>query len=331
MRWKQFTIDTTTAAEDLVAEALTELGVEAVQIEDNTPLSEEDTKGMFIDILPELPPDDGTAKVSFFKEVSEESGEDAQSEAEFLEEVRAKLEELRVFVDAGSLAITVGETQDTDWINNWKVFFKPFMVGDILIRPSWEPIPEGWTYRLCLSIDPGMAFGTGSHETTQLVLNAIQKYMHPQDKVLDVGTGSGILAIAALKLGASHAVGTDLDESAISASQENMAENDVSPDDFHLILGNIIDDQAVQDEVGYGCYDIVVANILAPVILMLQGEVSRHLKDGGVFIMSGILAEQEAQISEAIRNNPDFELLEVAHQGEWISLTARKITRGRKA
>ena len=321
MRWKKYTVDTTTEAEDLIAEALLEIGIQGAQIEDNVPLSDEDTKGMFIDILPELPPDDGTARVSFFVDPNEFTN---MTEEEFLIMVREKLEEVRVFADAGSLNISVSETEDVDWINNWKQYFKPFMVGDILIRPTWEPIPKDWRYSISLSIDPGTAFGTGSHETTQLVLTELQKNIKSGDRILDVGTGSGILSIAALKLGASHAIGTDLDEAAISASKENMAENGVDSKAFELILGNIIDDDSVKALVGEESCDIVLANILAPVILLLQKDVARHLKKGGIFIMSGILAEQEELIKDAIRSNKALELIGVSHQGDWISLTARK-------
>jgi ribosomal protein L11 methyltransferase len=322
MKWKKYTISTTTEAEDLVASALSEIGIEGAQIEDNVPLSDEDTKGMFIDILPELPPDDGTARVSFYIDPDKDT---ELAEEDLLKMVREKLEELRLFADCGSLDIVTGETEDADWINNWKQYFKPFMVGEILIKPTWEAIPEGWKYNICLSIDPGTAFGTGSHETTQLVLTELQKHLKPGDSILDVGTGSGILSIAALKLGAAHAIGTDLDEAAVNASKENMAENGISEKDFELILGNIIDDESVKASVGDETCDIVVANILAPVILLLQREIPRHLKRGGVFIMSGILAEQEGLIADAIRSNDELKLASVSHQGDWISMTAIRV------
>jgi ribosomal protein L11 methyltransferase len=322
MKWKKYTISTTTEAEDLVASALSEIGIEGAQIEDNVPLSDEDTKGMFIDILPELPPDDGTARVSFYIDPDKDT---ELAEEDLLKMVREKLEELRLFADCGSLDIVTGETEDADWINNWKQYFKPFMVGEILIKPTWEAIPEGWKYNICLSIDPGTAFGTGSHETTQLVLTELQKHLKPGDSILDVGTGSGILSIAALKLGAAHAIGTDLDEAAVNASKENMAENGISEKDFELILGNIIDDESVKASVGDETCDIVVANILAPVILLLQREIPRHLKRGGVFIMSGILAEQEGLIADAIRSNDELKLAAVSHQGDWISMTAIRV------
>lgn len=320
MKWKKYTIDTTTAAIDFISEMLDEKGVEGIEIVDNVPLTESETKGMFIDILPELPPDDGSAKVSFYLDYEMPEEEKAAT----LEQVREGLEEVALFVEAGPLTITEDETEDIDWVNNWKEFFHPFTVDDILIKPTWEEIPEEHKDKLLISIDPGTAFGTGTHETTQLCIRQIRKYLKPGMKVLDVGTGSGILGITALKLGASEVVGTDLDECAVTAAVENAEVNGISAEKFTVLQGNIIDDKAIQDAVGYECYDLVVANILAPVIIMLQGEVARHMKPGTVFITSGIIDMKEEAVKEAFADNPEFELIEITHQGEWVSITARK-------
>ena len=191
MKWLKYTIHTTTEAVDLVSDMLGELGIEGIEIEDNVPLTESDTKGMFIDILPELPPDEGNAKVSFYLD-----DDTAEEEIEaLLEQVRDGLEETALFVNIGAGTIETGETEDKDWINNWKEFFKPFTVDDILIKPTWEQIPEEHKDKLMIEIDPGTAFGTGSHETTQLCIRQLQKYVAPGVKVLDIGTGSGILGI----------------------------------------------------------------------------------------------------------------------------------------
>lgn len=270
MKWRKFTIQTTCEAVDLVSSMLDDLGIEGIEIEDNVPLTEQETKGMFIDILPELPPDDGTARVSYYLEM------DADAEG-ILAQVREGLEELRMFVDVGSGEISRSETEDLDWMNNWKQFFKPFTIDHILIKPTWEEIPEEHKDKLLVEIDPGTAFGTGSHETTQLCIRQLQKYLKPGDRVLDVGTGSGILGITAIKLGAGSAFGTDLDENAVEAAKENVAVNHIPAEQFPIITGNIIDDEAVQREAGLSCYDIVVANILAPVIILLSGEVARHI------------------------------------------------------
>lgn len=320
MKWLKYTIHTTTEAVDLVSDMLGELGIEGIEIQDNVPLTESDTKGMFIDILPELPPDEGKAQVSFYLD-----DDTAQEEIDqLLEQVRDGLEETAMFVDIGEGTIVAGETEDKDWINNWKEFFKPFTVDDILIKPTWEEIPEGHKDKLMIEIDPGTAFGTGSHETTQLCIRQLQKYVQPGVKVLDVGTGSGILGIAAIKLGAEYAFGTDLDENAVTAALENVEVNHIPAEQFPIVTGNIIDDEALQQQAGIGTYDIVVANILAPVIIMLTGEADRHLKPGGIFITSGIINMKEEAVKEAFAAHPVWEVLETTYQGEWVSITARK-------
>ena len=318
MKWRKFTIQTRCEAVDLVSSMLDDLGIEGIEIEDNVPLTEQETKGMFIDILPELPPDDGTARVSYYLEM------DADAEG-ILNQVREGLEELRMFVDVGSGEISRDETEDLDWMNNWKQFFKPFTIDHILIKPTWEEIPEEHKDKLLVEIDPGTAFGTGSHETTQLCIRQLQKYLKPGDRVLDVGTGSGILGISAIKLGAGSAFGTDLDENAVEAAKENVAVNHIPAEKFPIITGNIIDEEAVQKEAGLNCYDIVVANILAPVIIMLSGEAARHMKKGAVMITSGIINTKEAEVRKAFEENPDFELLETTYQNDWVSVTVRRV------
>jgi len=317
MQWNRFTIDTTTEAVDLISSMLDELGVEGIEIEDHVPLTESETKGMFIDILPDLGPDDGKAKVSFYLDV------DVDPE-ELLAQVREGLEELKLFVNIGEGTITESQTEDKDWMNNWKEYFKPFTVDDILIKPTWETVPEEHRDKLMIQIDPGTAFGTGTHETTQLCIRQIRKWLKDGDTVLDVGTGSGILAIAALKLGAKYAFGSGLFKRAIVAAAENAEVNSITADQFKVIAGNIIDDEAVQAETGMECYDIAVANILAPVIIMLQGEIAQHIKHGGMFITSGIINTWEERVLEAFAGNDEFEVVDVAHQGEWVAITARR-------
>ncbi len=315
MKWKKFTLTTTVEAEDLISSMLDEIGIEGIEIEDKVPLTEKETKGMFIDILPELGPDDGTARISFYLD------EDEDTET-MLARVEEGLDELAVFVDLGARTIQASETEDKDWINNWKQYFKPFTVDNILIKPTWEEIPQEHKDKLLIQIDPGTAFGTGMHETTQLCIRQLQKYVTGESLVLDVGTGSGILGIAALKLGAKEVWGTDLDENAITAVGENLASNQIPEDRFHVIQGNILDEQQVQDWAGYGKYDIVAANILAPVIILLQKEIPVHLKKGGVFITSGIINTKEQDVLDAFRANDQLEVVEVNHQGDWVNVTA---------
>ena len=240
-----------------------------------------------------------------------------------LEKVKAELEELRMFVDIGSGMITLSQTEDKDWINNWKQYFKQFYVDDILIIPSWEEVKEEDKDRMIIHIDPGTAFGTGMHETTQLCIRQLKKYVTSETELLDVGTGSGILSIVALKLGAKHAVGTDLDPCAVPAVEENKEVNGIVPESFDMMIGNIIDDKEVQDKVGYECYDIVVANILADVLVPLTPVIVNQMKPGAVYITSGIIDDKEETVVNAVKA-AGLEVLEVTHQGEWVSVTARK-------
>ena len=316
MKWKKFTLTTTTEAVDLISYTLDELGIEGIEIEDNIPLTEKETKGMFIDILPELPPDEGVAKVSFYLD------EDDDIPA-MMAKVKEALEELKPFTDLGACTFAESETEDKDWINNWKEFFHQFYVDDILIVPSWEEIKEEDKDKMILHIDPGTAFGTGMHETTQLVIRQLKKYVKPGIELLDVGTGSGILGITALKLGAGHVVGTDLDPCAVPAVQDNKEANQIVDDTFDMMIGNIIDDKEVQDQVGNEKYDIVAANILADVLVPLTPVIVHQMKKGAYYITSGILDVKEEVVKEAVQK-AGLTLVEVTRQGEWVCVTARK-------
>ena len=295
---------------------LAEIGVEGAEIQDHQPLTEEDKAQMFVDIMPEGPADDGIAYLNFYLE------EDADKES-ILRDVRNALEELRTFMDIGEGTIEESETEDKDWINNWKEFFHQFYVDDILIVPSWEEVKEEDKDKMILHIDPGTAFGTGMHETTQLVIRQLKKYVTRGAEILDVGTGSGILGITALKLGAGHVVGTDLDPCAVPAVQDNKEANQIEDDSFDMMIGNIIDDVEVQNEVGYERYDIVAANILADVLVPLTPVIVHQMKKGAYYITSGILDVKEEVVREAVEK-AGLTLVEVTKQGEWVCVTARK-------
>ena len=316
MRWNKFTLKTKTDAEDIVISALADAGVEGVEIEDKVPLSESDKQQMFVDILPDGPADDGIAYLSFYLE------EDADTEA-ILARVDEELETYRSFMDLGECTIERGQTEDKDWINNWKQYFHQFYVDDILIIPSWEEVKPEDQDKMIIHIDPGTAFGTGMHETTQLCMRQLKKYVNSDTELLDVGTGSGILSIVALKLGAKHAVGTDLDPCAITATKENLEVNGIPETSMDVMIGNIITDKAVQDAVGYEKYDIVVANILADVLVPLTPVILHQLKSGGIYITSGIIDEKEETVVEAVKA-AGLEVVEVTHQNDWVSVTARK-------
>ncbi len=294
MKWNKITLEIREEVEDIVISTLADIGLEGAEIQDKQPLSEQDKKQMFVDILPDMPEDDGVAYLNFYLDEDEDVNA-------MLEKVKAELEELRMFVDIGSGMITLSQTEDKDWINNWKQYFKQFYVDDILIIPSWEEVKEEDKDRMIIHIDPGTAFGTGMHETTQLCIRQLKKYVTSETELLDVGTGSGILSIVALKLGAKHAVGTDLDPCAVPAVEENKEANEIPVEAFDMMIGNIIDDKEVQDKVGYEKYDIVVANILADVLVPLTPVILNQMKKGGIYITSGIIDDKEETVVNAVK------------------------------
>lgn len=316
MKWKQFRLKTTTQAEDIVSSMLADLGIEGVQIEDKIPLTEQDKEQMFVDILPDIPDDDGTAYLTFYLDEEEDV-------APVLMNVRKELEDMRAFLDVGECTIEESETEDVDWVNNWKQYFHQFYIDDILVIPSWEDVKPEDSDKMVIHIDPGTAFGTGMHETTQLCIRALKKYVTSETEILDVGCGSGILGMLALKFGAKHSLGTDLDPCAIDATHENMEVNGIRKDQYEVMIGNIIDDKAVQDAVGYEKYDIVAANILADVLVPLTPVIIHQMKPGAVYITSGIIEDKENVVVEAVKA-AGLEVLEVNHQGEWVSVVARK-------
>ena len=316
MKWNKFTLKTRSEVEDIVISTLADVGIEGVEIQDKQPLTESDKQQMFVDIMPDIPDDDGIAYLNFYLDVDEDK-------EKVLADVRAALAEMQEFLDLGECTITESETEDKDWINNWKQYFKQFYVDDILIIPSWEEVKPEDRDKMIIHIDPGTAFGTGMHETTQLCIRQLKKYVTKDTELLDVGTGSGILSIIALKLGARHAVGTDLDPCAVPAVAENKEANGIPEEAFEMMIGNIIDDKEVQDKVGYEKYDIVTANILADVLVPLTPVIVHQMKPGAVYITSGILDVKEEVVKEAVVA-AGLEVVEVTHQGEWVSVTARK-------
>ena len=327
MKWTKFYIKTITEAEDVIIASLYDLGLEGAQIEDKVPLSQWEKEQMFVDILPTFKEDDGVAYLSFFVEMDENGTllfQDEETDAEsILAMVKEELEYLKSFMDIGEGTVTVDETEDIDWINNWKQYFHQFYIDDLLVIPSWEEVKEEDKDKMILHIDPGTAFGTGMHETTQLCIRQLKKYITEETVLLDVGTGSGILAILSLMYGAKKAVGTDLDICAIEATKENILANGIDPDKFEVMIGNIISEKEVQDKVGYECYDIVVADILADVLVPLTPVIVNQLKPGGVYITSGIIDDKETTVVEAVKA-AGLEVVEVTYQGEWVSVTARK-------
>lgn len=316
MKWNKFRLKTTTESEDIVSSMLMDLGIQGIEIEDKVPLTQLDKQQMFVDILPEIAADDGVAYISFYLEEEEDK-------ETVLANVKAELEEMGTYLNVGECTIEESQTEDVDWVNNWKQYFHQFYVDDVLIIPSWEEVKPEDEDKMIIHIDPGTAFGTGMHETTQLCIRQIRKHVTPDTTILDVGCGSGILGMLALKFGAKYSVGTDLDPCAIDATHENMEVNGLTKDQYEVMIGNIIDDKEIQDKVGYEKYDIVVANILADVLVPLTPVIVNQMKKGGIYITSGIIDDKEETVVNAVKA-AGLEVLEVTYQGEWVSVTARK-------
>ncbi len=329
MKWIKLTLDTRTEAVDIISSMLSDLGIEGIEIEDNVELTEQEKEQMFVDILPIIGTDDKTAKVSFYVETTE----NIQS---LLIDVKEGLKEISEYVPVGSGKIVISETEDKDWINSWKEYFKPFRIDEnIVIKPTWEELIDKRHDDIVIEIDPGISFGTGSHETTKLCILGIKKHIKAKDLVLDVGSGSGILSIAAYKLGAGQILGVDIDPIATRVALENAQVNKINSLEWDIqkednipntelvfATGNLIADHGIRSRIGKDKYDLVVANILADVIIPLSDIIGDNMKKGGIFICSGIINTKEIQVREALEKN-QFTILDVNRMGDWVSFVVK--------
>lgn len=332
MEWTKITIDTTVEAVDIISAFLDEHGVEGIEICDHVPLTEDEKQEMYVDIPLIDGLDDGTAQVSCY--VDESFDLDT-----LRADIACELTRLEAFFPVGTKQITIGHTEDKDWMNNWKQFFKPFRLYDnIVIKPTWETVEDLKDDDMVVEIDPGIAFGTGSHETTKLCIGQLKKYLKPGDTVFDVGCGSGILSIISAMLGAGFVHGMDIDEIAVRASIENAELNKLGADQIKFSCGNLLEDnyigkgttfeldkkaiKGMQHMTADMQYDIVVANILADVIIPLSGVVRPFMKENGLFITSGIIADKEADVVAAMKEN-GFDIVDVVHMNDWVSVIAK--------
>jgi len=315
-KWKKYRLEILSSAEEAVTAVLAEHGIASIEIEDKLPLTEEEKKYIFSDVMPEDNVDDGRAYISFYLEEEDD-------DRNIIADVRRALEDMRPFVDPGPCTIEFSETAEEDWINNWKKYFHTFAIDDVLIVPSWEKVPEDAKAGTILHLDPGTAFGTGKHETTRSCIRALSQYIGSGDRMLDIGTGSGILMLLSLKLGASHGVGTDLDPCAVPAVLQNMETNGIDASRYEFYLGNLITDNTLRDRIGRDSFDIAAANILSEVLLPMMPAASELLKPGGIYITGGIIDTREKIIRESLTTH-GFRILQEIHDGEWVCLVSRK-------
>lgn len=340
MIWNKIIIRTTTNDADIISAILCDYAITDIQIEDNIQLTDEELNQIYADFKKELPPDDGTCSINFYLDengcIPGESVGTGDSPTVLegmkvdMDALKKDLEEAPDIYGIGPVEIEESRTEVSDWENSWKEYFKPFDVDGILIKPTWEEIPEDFKGDAVVNIDPGMAFGTGMHETTRLCLKGVKKYIHKNDRVLDLGCGSGILGIAALKLGASTVTGVDIDEQAVKVAYENFElntgedENEEQKVVFQLNVGNVLEDSALNKRLAENRYNLVTANILAEIIEPLVAKIHEFMLPGAYFIASGILKEKLELITKAVENNAALEFVETETDGDWASVVAKR-------
>ena len=317
MNWLELHIDTTHAGLEPVETLLSSLGIDGVVIDDETEFQDflENNHQYWDYVDEDLEKEmQGKSRVTFYLQADEEGFAK-------MGEVRIALENLKKTAQAcGTLLMTMDSLQDADWENNWKQYYKPMEIGErLLVIPQWEQAESGG--RVPLILDPGLTFGTGSHATTRLCLTVLEKAVQGGEKVLDLGCGSGILSIAALRLGAVSAKAVDIDEKCLTVAYENAALNGIGKNRYTVLVGDVLSDGALREKLGGG-YDVVVANIVADVIMGLAPIVRQFLKPGGLFLCSGIIDTRAEEVAESLRQN-GWEI-EKTRSGEgWFSYACR--------
>lgn len=354
MQWNKYTLAIDPKREEAITGLLYSLGIEGVEIEDGLFPTEEELGNMFVDLSPELAPDElppvTQPSVHFYLRMAEDSGENAAvlpQEGEAVddsytihdkawtpEEVQALMQKLEAawpVVSGGvPFALSCEISREEDWRDSWKQYFQPLPANDLLILPCWDDVPGEYRPAVeegrikVIRLDPGTAFGSGAHESTRLCLDALKKWQKGGEKVLDIGCGSGILSLAALAYGAESVLATELDPACEHVVQENFELNNIEKTKYKLIMGNILSN----DKAAFGSsYDLILCNILAPVIcaLAVPGQADLLAAHGALFITSGIYKEHREEVEKSFRQNPAWKLVETVELGDWVSVVARRV------
>lgn len=344
MKWIQYKIHTTTNDVELLGEILYEFGIQGFEITDHIPPTPQEERLMFTDIPADREEDDGKAVITFYTE-----GDNPESEREFfstgsslrddacttaapiydpenlIASLKKRIGEMSLYAPLTQPDITYHIQDDSQWKDKWKENFQAFRVApQLIVKPVWEDTPDFATENdVIIQIDPGSAFGTGTHETTKLCMISLKNHIHPHTKILDAGCGSGILAISALLSGAESAFCLDIDPAAVSGTKQNAALNQIDENRMTVMQGNILTDADQIQSMTTEPFDVAVANILADVIIPLTGVIRPFLKESGIFISSGILSEKADDVKAALKEN-HFTILEENTLGEWVSFVAQK-------
>ena len=309
MQWREIIVHTTTDGADLLSELMMELGASGTEIVDRADVPDPDKPGVYWELydkkLLEDMPEDVLVKGWFARD---------EHEQQTVENLKARLEELKTDsfgVEMGTLRVDEENVKDEDWAEEWKKNYKPFRIGShLVVKPTWEKYVNQ-PGDLVIELDPGMAFGTGTHETTNMWMQLLERCLKPGLRVMDVGTGSGILAIAAAKLGAQNVLAIDIDPDAVKVAKENVELNHVAKQ-VRVVVGDLCKSEAMPCEVA-------VANIVADAICMLAGPMTRHLVKGGLLICSGIIREREADVQKAAKE-AGYRQVDRIEKGEWVAL-----------
>ena len=324
MKWLELHIDTNHAGLEAVETLLSALGVDGVVIDDETEFQDflENNRQYWDYVDEDLEASmRGKSRITFYLP-EDETGFSKMAEVRI---ALAKLKQERT--DCGSLLMTLENLEDADWENNWKQYYKPMEIGErLVVVPQWlQEDPKVQTLlaqgRVPLILDPGLTFGTGSHATTRLCLTALERYVHGGERVLDLGCGSGILSIAALRLGAGEATAVDIDDKCLTVAHENAALNGIGKDTYTVLVGDVFSDETFRARVGGG-YDILAANIVADVIKALAPMARSFLRPGGLFLCSGIIDDRAEEVAQALRA-AGLEILETRDSEGWFSYLCR--------
>jgi len=313
MKWSEISIHTTNEAIEPISHILHEAGASGVVIEDPFELTKEreDQFGEIYQLNPEDYPDEGVI-VKAYLPINSFLGETVEA-------IKDSINNLIIYdIDLGKNNVTISEVHEEEWATAWKKYYNPVKISEkFTIVPTWEMYEPVNSDELIIELDPGMAFGTGTHPTTVMCIQALERTVFPGDRVIDVGTGSGVLSIAAAQLGAEDVRAYDLDEVAVTSAKLNIKLNKVS-NMVSISQNNLLD--GVEEKSA----DVIVANILAEVILRFTDDVARVVKPGGTFIASGIIQQKKEQIKEALVK-AGFEISETILMEDWVALIAKRI------